>query len=85
MKPRFLKLGYFAWIVVPFGVWITYQSAGLPHAIWSYDWIDQGQSMDPFAHRYYTRCRFVGPYGQFELAARDGRCGWVRFFSEEDR
>ena len=85
MKPRFFKLSYLAWIVVPAGMWITYQIVGLPHVISSYSWVDEGQGMDPFAHRNYTHCRFVGAYGQFELPARNGRCGWVRFCSEEDR
>lgn len=85
MKPRFFKLSYLVWVVVPAALWFTYQVAGLPHAIWSYSWIDEGQGYDPFAHRTYTRCSFVGPYGQFDLPAQNGRCGWVRFFKEEPR
>lgn len=85
MKPRFVKLSYFFWVIVPLALWLTYMAFGLPHAIWSYSWIDQGQGMDPFADRYYTRCRFIGPYGQFEQPARNGDCEWVRFFKSEDR
>ena len=85
MKPRFLKPGYLVWIIVPAGLWLTYILIGLPHVIWSYSWIDQGQGADPFAYRYYTECRFVGPYGQFERPAKDGRCAWLRFFKEEAR
>ncbi len=57
-KPRFIKLSYFVWVIVSVGLWFTYDTIGLPHGIWSYSWIDQGQGMDPFAHRTYTRCRF---------------------------
>ena len=85
MKPRFLKLVYYVWVIVPASLWLTYHLIGLPHVIGSYAWVDEGQGMDPFAHRHYTRCRFVGPYGQFELPAQQGRCGWVRFFKQEDR
>ena len=81
-KPRFIKLSYFAWVIVPLVVWFAYGGIGLPHAIWSYSWIDEGQGMDPFAHRTYTHCRFVGPYGAFDLPAEHGRCGWVRFFKD---
>ncbi|MDF1803191.1 hypothetical protein [Thalassovita sp.] len=85
MKPRLLKLGYFVWVIVPACLWLTYQMTGLPHVIASYSWVDEGRGMDPFAQRYYTRCRFIGPYGQFELPAQHGRCGWVRFIKQEDR
>ena len=82
-KPRFIKLSYFVWVIVPVGLWFAYDTIGLPHAIWSYSWIDQGQGMDPFAHRIYTRCRFIGPYGQFDEPAEFGRCAWVKFFKTE--
>lgn len=84
MKPRFLKVSYLAWVIVPLGIWFTYQHVGLPHAIWSYSWIDHGQGADPLAERYYTRCRFIGPHGQFDFPAQDGRCGWVQFLKEEN-
>ena len=82
-KPRFIKLSYFVWAIVPVGLWFTYDTIGLPHGIWSYSWIDQGQGMDPFAHRTYTRCRFIGPYGLFDEPAEFGRCTWVKFFKTE--
>jgi hypothetical protein len=82
-KPRFIKLSYFVWVIVPMGLWLAYDTIGLPHAIWSYSWIDQAQGMDPFAHRTYTRCRFIGPYGQFDEPAEFGRCAWVKFFNME--
>lgn len=79
-KPRFFKLSYFAWVLVPVGLWLTYETFGLPHGIWSYSWIDQGQGMNPFADRTYTRCRFIGPYGLFDEPAERGHCAWVKFF-----
>ena len=85
MKPRFVKPSYFIWVVVPVALWLAFQAFGLPHVIWSYAWIDEGQGSDPFAHRTYTSCRFVGPYGEFDEAAANGRCGWVQFFKQEMR
>ena len=85
MKPRFIKFSYFIWLVVPVSLWLIYQAFGLPHAIWSYSWIDEGQGHDVFAHRTYTSCLFIGPYGEFERPAENGKCGWVRFFKKEVR
>lgn len=81
-RPRLIKLSYFAWLVVPLGLWLAYDSFGLPHAIWSYSWIDEGQGMDPFAERHYTRCTFIGPYGLFTEPAKYGRCAYVKFFKD---
>lgn len=81
-RARFLKLGYFAWLVMPLGLWLAYDAFGLPHAIWSYSWIDEGQGMDPFAERFYTRCTFIGPYGTFTQSAEYGRCAYVKFFKD---
>ena len=82
MKPRLIKLRYFVWLIVPLALWLAYQAFGLPHMIWSYSWIDQGQGMNPLAQRYYTHCRFVGPYGQFDFFPSNGRCGWVRLIKQ---
>lgn len=79
-RPRFIKISYFAWLIVPLGLWLTYDAFGLPHGLWSYSWIDQGQGMDAFAERYYTRCNYVGPFGEFPGAAENGRCAYVKFF-----
>ncbi len=65
-----------------YGVYLAY---GLPHGIWSYAFIDQGQGHSPFAHRYYTRRHFIGPYGGFTVPAQGGRCGWVKFFKADRR
>lgn len=77
-------LKYFLWIVVPIGLWFGYQSHGLPHAIWSYSWLDQGQGHDPLAHRWYTRCTFIGPYGSVTTHPTNGRCGWIVFAKEAE-
>lgn len=82
-RPRFIKLSYFAWMVVPLGLWLAYDAVGVPHAIWSYSWIDQGQGMNAFAKRYYTRCTFIGLYGHFTEAAQHGKCAWVKFVEAE--
>lgn len=54
----------------------TYQLYGLPHVIWSYSY-HGGES--GFVSRWYTRCTFIGPYGEFAIPASDGRCGWILF------
>lgn len=83
MKPRLIKISYFLWIIVPLALWLAYQSFGLPHMIWSYSWRDTGQGMDPFLQRTYTRCSFIGPYGEFDQRAVNGRCAWVRFIKKD--
>ena len=70
-------LRYFVWLVVPLGLWLGYKAYGLPHVIWSYTWLDQGQGYNPFAHRWYTKCIFIGPYGSVTTHPGNGRCGWV--------
>lgn len=87
MKIRLLRPIYFIWTVIPVILLLTYLSLGLPHMIWSYSWFDEGQGYDPFAHRTYTRCTFIGPYGAFTTHPNNGRCEWFRFFlkKQEDR
>jgi hypothetical protein len=82
-RPRFLKVSYLLWIAVPLALYAIYQAYGLPHGIWSSSFIDEGQGHSPYAHRTYTRCHFIGPYGGFTVPAQGGRCGWVRFFKAE--
>jgi len=85
MKVRFLRLGYFVWIIVPVAVYLAFIAVGLPHLIWSYEYRQVGpaSSANPFAGRYYTRCTFIGPYGSFSSPARNGKCGLVSFFKKE--
>jgi len=80
-----MKLRYFLWVIVPLMLYGVYVSFGLPHGIWSYSFIDEGQGNSPFAHRHYTRCHFIGPYGGFTVPAEAGKCGWVKFFKEDRR
>ena len=77
MKPRFLRLSYFAWIIVPVGAWMALQAHGLPHLIWSYSY--HGGSYADFAGGRYVRCTFIGPYGAFTTHPTDGNCPWFLF------
>ena len=47
MKIRLFRIIYFIWIIIPAGLYLTYLILGLPHVIWSYSWLDQGQGHDP--------------------------------------
>jgi len=85
MKIRLFRIIYFIWIIIPAGLYLTYLILGLPHVIWSYSWLDQGQGHDPFAYRYYTRCTFVGSYGVFTTHPTNGKCPWFQFFKERER
>ena len=70
--------------MVPLAIHGGYLHYGLPHVVWSYSFTSPRGTMDPFADRIYHSCRFIGPYGVFDRAARNGRCGWFRFFREQD-
>jgi len=80
MKPRFFKLSYLLWIAVPAAIYGAYAVFGLPHMIWSYEF--QGSFADDWSDRYYTRCTFVGPNGDFTTYPDDGRCPWFLFAKE---
>lgn len=82
MKLRFLRPSYFVWIIVPLALFVGYLTYGLPHAAWSYAWVDAGQGYGPFAGRHYTSCTYLGPYGAITIRPSDGRCPWVRFFAD---
>lgn len=83
--PRLFKPSYLAWTVPLAVLWFTYQTVGLPHAIWSYTWMDNGHGMSLSVPRVYVRCRFIGPFGEFDVPADGGKCAWVRFFKEGER
>jgi len=85
MKPRFLRLSFFYWVLVPIALYGGFIAIGLPHAIWSYEFIDNGRPHDPFLERHYTSCTFWGPYGVFTVSANNGRCRLVAFFKEGSR
>lgn len=78
MKMRFLRPGYFLWILGPLAAWGGYQAFGLPHVIWSYSFTGAERAGD-YAGRWYTRCTFVGPYGALTTYPSDGECGWLIF------
>lgn len=85
MEVRFLRAGYFIWVIVPLAIYLAYLAFGLPHMIWSYEYRQVGRTSlsDPFAGRHYTRCTFIGPYGSFSISAKNGKCGLVAFFKKE--
>lgn len=75
-------LSLFLWLIGAGAAYSVYASSGLPHVIWSYTFLDNGDQYNPYAKRYYTSCTFIGWYGAFTVPASNGRCGWVRFFKE---
>lgn len=80
MKVRFLRAGYFVWIVFVLAGFMAWLALGFPHLLWSYEWRDDGQGYSPYAKRFYMRCTWVGPYGTFiEHFPKEGKCGWLRF------
>ena len=85
MKPRFFRLSFFYWILAPMVLYGGFVAVGLPHAIWSYEFVDNGNAYDPFRARFYTSCTFWGPYGMHTVPASNGRCGYVSFFKEGGR
>ena len=85
MKPRFFRLSFFYWILVPLALYGGFVTVGLPHAIWSYEFVGNGNAYDPFRPRHYTSCTFWGPFGMFTISASNGRCGYVAFFKEGGR
>lgn len=84
MTPRLVRASFFIWIIVPVVLFGAYQAFGLPHMIWSYTYRDDGQGYNPLAFRHYYSCTFIGPFGEFKQPARDGKCGWVRFFKKHN-
>lgn len=74
------SLRFMTWIIVPVVLYLAYATFGLPHIRWSYTWLDEGQGFDPLAQRYYTRCSFRGPFGQFDIHhPAQGKCAWIIF------
>ena len=74
------RLRFMIWIIVPVALYVAYATFGLPHIRWSYTWLDEGQGFEPLAQRYYTRCSFLGPFGQFDIHhPAQGTCAWIIF------
>lgn len=69
------------WILVPLGVYVTWQLHGTPHAIWNYTYRNMGYAPDGSRKRFYTSCTYVGWTGARKTPARGGRCPWIRFFT----
>jgi len=82
MKPRLIRLSFFIWVIIPVVLFTVWLAIGLPHAIWSYRFLDNGDRYNLDVPRTYTQCTFWGPYGVFTVPAHNGRCGYVRFFKE---
>ena len=83
MKPRLIRLSYFAWLVIPASLYMVYLVAGTPYFIFSYSWIDNG-TRNPRVERYYTRCTFYNFSGHPRtIFPTNGKCPWVRFFKND--
>ena len=76
-RPRLIPPSYFLWLPLAAGLYGVYALYGLPHVIWSYSFVLEGDGDRwDFSARYYTRCVYVGPAGPFARDADDGRCAW---------
>ena len=82
MKPSLVKPTDYIWVLVPLGLWLAYSLYGLPHLRFSYSWRDDGQGYDPFAKRYYTRCTYIGPYGEDTILPLRGHCPIFRLIKK---
>lgn len=71
---------FFLWLAAPVGIWFAYAAWGTPHAIWEYEFQDNGDPYNPVATRWYISCTFVGWTGVVRVPAVAGQCPWVRFF-----
>lgn len=77
-RVRFIRPGYFAWIVIPVAAYVIASVVGLPHVIWSYEWRGSAASYGDIAGRHFTRCTYVGPYGVVTVHPTDGACDLFR-------
>lgn len=60
---RLFKYGsLFLWIAGAAALYGLYATKGLPHVIFSYTFLDNGDRFNPYAKRHYTSCSFAGPY-----------------------
>ena len=81
MRPRLLRPAYFAWVAVPVALYAAYATLGLPHLVWSYDYV--GKPHASWSATHFIRCTYVGPYGAITIRPTNGSCSWVAFFGEE--
>lgn len=70
----------FVWIVGAVGLLGVHAAHGIPHVIYNYSFLDNGDPHNPFAPRTYVTCEFVGPFGVFRRKAVNGECAWFRMF-----
>ncbi|MEL6919840.1 MAG: hypothetical protein AAFO77_02290 [Pseudomonadota bacterium] len=75
----------FIWVIGAIALFGLFMKAGLPHVIFGYTFLENGDRYNPFAPRYYTSCEFVGPYGGFKRPAQNGKCPWVRMFRDSSQ
>ena len=80
MKPRFLRLRFFVWIIPAGVLLVAAELLGSPHVMWSYSWPAGTDSKGG-----YTSCTYLGFDGPKTVHAMDGACAWVRFFTSEKR
>ena len=78
-RPRFLRLSYFVWLILPAIGIVVWRVCGLPAIVWSYTFLDNGARNDPFADRAYVSCTYVSSYGVQTVPATDGACPAIRF------
>ncbi len=78
-------LSLFVWLLGAGALYGVYVSYGLPHVIWNYTFLDNGDRYNLFAERHYLSCSFIGPYGVFKMNAQNGRCDWVLLFRTSDQ
>lgn len=69
----------FLWLALPMAGYAAYQTYGTPHMIWSYEFLANGDRFNPYAHRHYTSCTYVGwGWNTVTTPAQSARCPWVR-------
>ena len=71
-------LTLFLWLLIPLGFWQAAKTYGTPHLVVSYRFYDNGDVHNPWAHRRYTDCTYLGWHGLQRIAAPRARCPWVR-------
>ena len=81
---RFSALRYFIWIIGPVLIYGGYLAWGLPHIAFNYTFRNDGQGYDPYAHRWYLECEYIGSYGSHMYYPTDGKCPWFRFYKSEE-
>jgi hypothetical protein len=80
MKLRYLRILYFAWLLVPPVIYMAVATHGLPHLVW------KTQGINYPSGRFHSRCTYVGPYGTYTVQfPKAGDCPIIRLFKSEGR